>query len=153
MYVYKYNEFTKKYYYYDTDYVDIMTEEFDENVHTHDIVLEQSAIDENRKTCCFCNVTFPSRNKLFYHLGYMNIDIRKQSEVCQEHSDDDGYETDMGDFGFFFRRNYRKKKLQKKKKMRKEKTRWFRARTIEFKKSRTQSDFLSAFNNMRLNQA
>lgn len=126
-----------------------MAEEFDESVHTHDIHFEH-LLDENKTTCCYCNVTFPSRNKLFYHLGYMNIDIRKESEKIDGDmgggKGEDGFETDIGDFGFFFtKRNHRKKKKNNKK------ARRYRTRRLPLKKFRSQSEFVNAFNNMRLN--
>lgn len=95
MFIYKFNQHTKKYYKYDTDDVDIFTPMFDEGLHDNSI--DPTAF--HRHVCVYCNTAFSSRNKLFHHLGYMNIDIRPPH---LQGTDDmmSGYDSDMGDYGF-----------------------------------------------------
>lgn len=93
MFLYKYNQYTGKYYKYDMDDYDIMTPMFDETLHIPD---DQGMTwdTKSQTTCMFCGTTFDSRNKLFYHLGFMNIDIRKSGfDGTNE------YDDDKGDFG------------------------------------------------------
>jgi hypothetical protein len=93
MFVYKYNDFTKKYYKYDSDDVDLFEPMFDEELHDNDM----TPLVKHPTTCMYCNTKFSSRNQLFHHLGYMNIDIRcAKSTTC----DTDEYNMDMGEFGF-----------------------------------------------------
>ena len=72
MHVFKYNEYTKKYYKYDADEVDLCDPMFDHDLHNNRL----TPMTMHPKICMYCNKVFSSRNQLFYHLGYMNIDIR-----------------------------------------------------------------------------
>ena len=93
MFLYKYNEYTKKYYKYDMDLYDIMSPMFDETIHVPN---DQGMMwgSNNRNICHFCGTVFDSRNQLFYHLGYMNIDIRKPGIEIES-----SYDIEKGDFG------------------------------------------------------
>ena len=75
MFLIKYNEFTRKYYKYDTDDHDILTPMFDELLHKQDITIDPDMMTDT-KICYYCHTEFPSRNQLFKHLGYHGIDIR-----------------------------------------------------------------------------
>lgn len=74
MFVYKYNNFEKKYYKYDTDNIDIFSPMFDEELHQNEL----TPYNLHRTICQYCNTEFSSRNKLFYHLKFMNIDTVKK---------------------------------------------------------------------------
>lgn len=72
----KYNGVTYKY---DLDEYDMMNDPmFDASIHDNTIEIMPSEREEDRYTCAYCKTQFESRNKLFYHLGFMNIDIRPQ---------------------------------------------------------------------------
>jgi hypothetical protein len=81
MHLIRKNPFTKKHYRYDTDDVNIFTDMFDDELH-NSMSTPEPEID--RYTCGYCQTMFESRNQLFYHLGYMGIDIRKCrcSHIC-----------------------------------------------------------------------
>lgn len=103
MFVYKFNNFTQKYYKYDTDDIDLFTDMFDENLHNNDI----TPMVCNPNQCMYCCTVFSSRNKLFHHLGFMNIDIRRKYE---QYGND--YDSNMGDFGLEKKR-WRKRRMYK----------------------------------------
>jgi len=52
----------------------------------------------NRFTCGYCNMIFESRNQIFKHLGYLNIDIRHKNGNM------------IVDNGYLKKKKYRKKK-------------------------------------------
>lgn len=96
MYLYRYNDYTKKYYKYDMDFYDIMSPMFDETIHNETelgIIWESN----NRNMCRFCGTVFNSRNQLFHHLGYMNIDIRKKGTTLMDIVNE--YDEQKGDYG------------------------------------------------------
>ena len=74
MFLIRLNDFTGKYYKYDTDDYDMFTPMFDDGLHVD--TGEEIVCSYKSKVCAYCQTEFPSRNKLFYHLGYHNIDIR-----------------------------------------------------------------------------
>lgn len=76
MIVQKYNEYTKAHYKYDLNPSDFHTPMFDEDLHRG----LQSCDMLDKTICAYCHTEFESRNKLFYHLGFMNIDIRRQQQ-------------------------------------------------------------------------
>ena len=92
MYIYKFNQFTGKHYKYDMDEYDIFSPMFDEGLHANQEVVAGAVRDS--MTCLYCHTEFPSRNQLFYHLGYHNVDIRKAGDTEEYNCDDE-----MGDFG------------------------------------------------------
>lgn len=63
-----YNHYTGKFYEYNTP-----DEDVDFDVHNNDI----TPMNLPKNTCAYCLLYFESRNALFQHLGYYNIDIRK----------------------------------------------------------------------------
>ena len=73
MFLIKYNNFTGKYYKYDTDDHDIFAPMFDEGLHKNDIIAH---CEPGTKVCAYCHTEFSSRNQLFKHLGYHGLDIR-----------------------------------------------------------------------------
>jgi hypothetical protein len=105
MFIYKFNQHTKKYYKYDTDDVDIFTPMFDESLHDNSI----TPVPLPHHACVYCNTMFPSRNKLFHHLGYMNIDIRPPHLQGTDHMMS-GYDSDMGDYGFELKKKRSRKR-------------------------------------------
>lgn len=80
MNVYRYNQYTGKHYKYNIDLVDTGHPMFDDSLHNNDITPD--VVDSY--TCAYCNTCFESRSKLFYHLGFMNIniDVGKQTHEC-----------------------------------------------------------------------
>ena len=76
MFVYKFNDYTKTYYRYDHDEHDMDTVEFDVTLHDNNL----EVVPTCKTRCVYCGTEFTSRNKLFYHLGFMNIDIRTPTE-------------------------------------------------------------------------
>lgn len=97
MFVYKYNQYTKKYYAYNLDLYDINSPMFNETLHSHN--------DSNVPLTCtpyecgYCNTFFASRNSLFYHLGFMDIDIRKQDDESMETDIENPLLNEYGDYG------------------------------------------------------
>jgi hypothetical protein len=124
MFIYKYNSYTKKYYKYDTDDVDLFSPMFDESIHDNDIVVT-NIHPEN--VCVYCNTGFTSRNKLFHHLAYMNINTKNNDDMNDNMNDD--YESDKGDYGYEImkikKKNIKRRKQQhywiKKKQLKKQK--------------------------------
>ena len=102
MFLYKFNPFTKKYYKYDTDEVDMFAPMFEETLHSpgkvEDMEQETSMFERRGSVCLLCNTDFESRNALFKHLGYMGIDIRTWSEKRGAWSMGE-WNEDMGEFG------------------------------------------------------
>lgn len=75
MFIYHTNSHTGITYKYDHDEYDIFTPMFDRTLHDDNIDIDPQWYYP--KTCAYCDTTFPSRNKLFYHLGFMNIQTRQ----------------------------------------------------------------------------
>ncbi len=75
MHVLKYNKYTHRYYSYDLEDVDTSSDMFNIDLHDNDIDFERPL---PRKKCMYCHTIFKSRNELFYHLGFMNIDIGRR---------------------------------------------------------------------------
>lgn len=101
MYVYKFNDHTNRYYYYKYDEFSsyVKTPLLDDKLHdnTKDPVTLLSNV------CCYCGCNFVSRNKLFNHLGFMNIDIKRSTGISE-------YNDEMGDFGMTLEKGVPKKK-------------------------------------------
>jgi hypothetical protein len=127
MFIYKYNSFTKQYYKYEADDVNLFSPMFDNDIHDNNTTY----ISLHRNICMYCNTCFASRNKLFHHLSYMNINTKHSDEDTM----DDGYQSDKGDYGYELviknkkksiikKRNYWlvKKQIKKKKRIIKKKT-------------------------------
>lgn len=106
MFFYKFNQYTGKYYKYDSDYYDIFHPMFDEELHNKDI----KELYCDKLVCAYCGTQFESRNKLFYHLGYNGIDIRQKDSYGV-----DSYQADdeMGEFGYMVSSNDNKIKKKK----------------------------------------
>ena len=100
----KYNIFTKKWY---------VSQNLLEEEHVPHIGNPYHLLDN--KTCGYCGHRFSSRNKLFTHLGYMNVDIRPNLKMIEGPPPLDGYESDFDiKSSFKYRRNvskYAKSKL------------------------------------------
>ena len=58
---------------------DTSRSEFDSKLHNNDIT--PMINDCQPTTCMYCMTTFDSRNKLFNHLGFMNIDTRNENRT------------------------------------------------------------------------
>jgi hypothetical protein len=78
MSIMKQNRYDGKDYYCDIDNqsIDVFsTHIFDTELHNNDI----TPMLQGRYSCGYCNFNFPSRNKLFQHLGFMDIDVRSSN--------------------------------------------------------------------------
>lgn len=97
MIVYRYNKYTNRYYFYDLteDYTQYETPAFDNAIHNNDITPD---IDDPL-TCAYCNTCFTSRNKLFYHLEYHDINTKFVTDISLHREDDK-----LGDEGVAFTR-------------------------------------------------
>lgn len=130
MYVYKFNIYTKKYYKYDIDEVDLLSSMFDDNLHNNELY----PVPLERNVCKYCNSMFLTRNKLFYHLGFMNIDIRKdQNEMLY-----DEFNDELGDFGL-------EKKKRNKRQQRRFQT-YLKSKITKRKKKSAIKDLTKLFN-------
>ncbi len=97
MFIYRFNQYTGKYYTYDTDEYDIFSPMFDETIHPSNDEFGVNPLNDEslRNKCAFCNTSFETRNQLFKHLGYMGIDIRhNKNESTKYHP-----KEDKGDYG------------------------------------------------------
>lgn len=103
MYIYRFNFFNGRYYCYDSNKHDIVNDPlFDFELHDNSITPNMS----DRLTCGYCNTRFMTRTQLFYHLGFMNIDIisihtnkpMETEEVATTITQ--SYDPDAGEFGF-----------------------------------------------------
>lgn len=81
MYIHKYNQYTQKHYRYALEDVDLTSPMFDERIHDNNI---EVIAPTSCNVCMYCDCVFESRNKLFYHLGYMNIDIGRDKDYYKQ---------------------------------------------------------------------
>jgi hypothetical protein len=72
MFISNYNHWTQKNYEYHIDSRHLSTDTFNQNLHNNDQIPQ--VVDPY--VCGYCNTRFSTRNNLFYHLGFMNIDTR-----------------------------------------------------------------------------
>lgn len=73
MFVYKFNEYTGKYYTYDLDEHDYFAPMFEESL--HDSKDLQWFENGNSTVCKHCNTDFEGHGRLLHHLAYHNYDI------------------------------------------------------------------------------
>lgn len=105
MFIYKYNNFTKKYYKYKINKnININDPMFDNNLHNNNI----NPIIYHKTTCAYCNTCFASRNKLYYHLAFMDINIVNNCNM-----ELDNYDSDIGSYGYEMNLKKKYKKLKK----------------------------------------
>jgi hypothetical protein len=81
---------------------DLFTPMFDETIHNNNIEI---SFYKKSKVCSYCGTVFPSRNKMFYHLGFHNINIAKNNTTPMYDED-----IELGDYGFIEQTNHKKKK-------------------------------------------
>lgn len=139
MFIYKFNNFTGKYYKYDLDDFDFFSPMFNESVHNNDI---KPLYDKTSTKCGYCEHIFDSRNQLFYHLGYHNINIRfdKMDDKMEE-------DIELGDFGCMPNLQKKKEKKIGMSKLRNIYKKKFKYRN---KKRKDNKDLLELLENMRL---
>lgn len=78
---------------YDVPEEEMYSPMFDESLHLNH--LDPKTVDKT--VCGYCGTCFASRNQLFYHLNFMNIDTRKiRRQDAYEHEED----CNLGDYGF-----------------------------------------------------
>lgn len=116
MIVYNFNSFNGRYYCYDADKYDVGCEMFDWNLHDN----AKTPQIENQLLCGYCGVQFVSRNRLFYHLGFMNINTNKKNLT---HSTEFEMDENAGDHGFVTSKRRARKLLQFHKTIQKRRTR------------------------------
>jgi hypothetical protein len=90
---------------------DLFTPMFDENIHNNDIEIN---FYKRSKVCSYCGTIFPSRNKMFYHLGFHNINtanITNNANIAKNNTEP-MYDEDieLGDYGFIEQTKHKKKK-------------------------------------------
>jgi hypothetical protein len=90
MQVYRFNDYTQTYFKYNIFEYDEKAHMFDESLHNNDFTPGYF----HPRICIYCGAEFDSRNQLFKHLGFMNIDIRKSNGIGLSL-----YDAEMGDFG------------------------------------------------------
>ena len=92
MIVYNFNSFNGRYYCYDMDAYDICTDMFDWSKHDTNLTPVMK-----HTVCGYCGTEFISRSRLFYHLGFMNIDICKPmvlyKPIMNEEAGEEGFVT------------------------------------------------------------
>lgn len=67
------------------NFTDYHINQYDHKTYWGDILEKQidhqgPVVITTPKTCAYCSVTFDSRNQLFRHLGYCNVDIRPRKK-------------------------------------------------------------------------
>jgi hypothetical protein len=92
MIVYKRNSYNGTYYKYDLDEYDYFDKMFDETLHDNNVTPQYDILC---KVCGYCGTAFSSRNRLFHHLGFMDINIVKQNTEDKCINED----MDIGDYG------------------------------------------------------
>lgn len=104
MILYKHNNHNGRYYTYDMDDYDLFDPMFDENL--HDTTLMPPFL-KGSTVCGYCQTKFESRNKLFYHLGFHNINVNRQEAMETNEDNMEPIENiiqhteynDLGDYG------------------------------------------------------
>jgi len=86
MFVYSYNNYNGKLYKYKLDEIDLFPPMFNIEIHDNDLIpASYDKTSANYKfekyKCMYCHTYFASRNKLFYHLGFMNININNKMDL------------------------------------------------------------------------
>ena len=119
------------------DDYDIFSPMFDESLHNNEIT--PSYISKS-KMCGYCGHCFHSRNQLFYHLGYHNIDIGTGMDHQMKEDDE------LGDYGWM--PNLIKKK--KRNKNRKWRLKSSLNKKRKYKNKKEKRDLLELLENMRL---
>ncbi len=82
MFIERINKYNGKTYFYDSEKYDFSTEMFNDDMHDNSVTPD---FCRHSKTCSYCGTTFSSRNKLFYHLGFHNIDIGKKRKKIKKY--------------------------------------------------------------------
>lgn len=102
MLIYRFNQYNKKYYCYDTVVHDLNSPMFDETLHDN---LETPIVsDKTSSVCSYCGTDFKKRNRLFYHLGFMNINIVSGNSIPSY-----DYDVELGDYGIMPSRKGRRR--------------------------------------------
>lgn len=109
MYVYSFNNYNGRYYCYDVQAYNINSDMFDWTLHNND----DTPMIKERNACAYCNTLFLSRNRLFYHLGFMNINTTRQ--IVHPTYDRN---PDVGEYGLVKSKRSARKLLQFHKKIR-----------------------------------
>ena len=78
--MYKYNQYAQRHYKYRLEDIDMSSPMFDESLHDNDLNFSKPYPSH---ICMYCECFFESRNKLFHHLGFMNIDIGRDKKYYQ----------------------------------------------------------------------
>jgi len=145
MFLYKFNWHNKKYYKYDTDDVDLFSPMFDDNLHDNNV----THLNLSKRVCMYCNTCFPSRNKLFYHLSYMNINTKpyddNESSTNMDEDRKDGYQSDKGEYGYEIKRI---KSLNKIRRLHKKRRYWLIKKNVKRQKRNNKKRVMSDIINL-----
>lgn len=79
--IFNYNPFMCKYFSKTISNDDLLTPEFNVNLHQNQFRPHITS----RNQCGYCFTMFESRNKLFHHLNFMNIDTRPLLKSSKRH--------------------------------------------------------------------
>lgn len=96
MILYKFNQFLNRYYWYDMNEGDLNNPMYNETIHSNTM----TPMLKERNVCGYCNARFGSRNQLFYHLNYHNIDTSRGSKRSPTYHGMHREDPDLGDEGF-----------------------------------------------------
>ena len=144
MFLYKFNWFTNKYYKYDTDDVDLFSPMFDDKLHDNNV----THLNLSKRICMYCNTCFTSRNKLFHHLSFMNINTnynRYNESTNMDEDKNDGFQSDMGEYGYEMKEI---KSLNKIRRIHKKRRYWLNKRNIKKQKRNTKRKNISDIINL-----
>ena len=89
------NQWNGKYYYYNHNAIS-NTKQWDKKLHDNNVTPDMSI----KNMCGYCKTIFNHRSSLFYHLAFMNIDIRDRNEYPLEY-DIDEYDKNGNPLPFF----------------------------------------------------
>lgn len=79
----QFNAHTQKWYHYVVSREALQQPMFQRQIHEQDLSASPSMLF-HRTQCMYCGTLFESRNKLFYHLGFHGVDIRRPQEMEME---------------------------------------------------------------------
>lgn len=108
-YLYRFNSFRNLYFDYYVDEEDLVKRQFDESLHDNAKIPDMSSPLQ----CGYCQTIFESRNQLFHHLNFMNIDTRRIKSMIDD-SKPSVKDEHLGDSGLYLGPRYKIHKKVKK---------------------------------------
>lgn len=98
MFVYRFNDYTGSYYRYDMDDHDMFSPMFDESLHDNAVT---PIYVPGSRVCGYCGTCFGSRNRLFYHLAFHNINVLYGGGDAVPPAMREREDPELGDYGVF----------------------------------------------------